>query len=82
MIEYNSCIYQPTGWGRACRFVAMRILKEQKQPSKQPYSVCFLKTIITHTGFSVRILLEKPMMSLPNTTSGPMFENLVGEAKA
>ncbi len=27
--EYNSCFYQPTGWEHVCRFVAMRIPKEQ-----------------------------------------------------
>ncbi len=25
VIEYNECVYQPMGWERACRFVAMRI---------------------------------------------------------
>lgn len=25
--EYNECLYQPQGWGEACRFVAMRIRK-------------------------------------------------------
>ena len=35
-IQFNSCTYQPTGWGVPCRFVAMRILKEQKQHSDQP----------------------------------------------
>ncbi|MBW1696564.1 MAG: transposase [Deltaproteobacteria bacterium] len=45
-IEYNSCIYQPSGWGLACRFVAIS---------------------------SVLILLEKPMMLLPNMTSGSML---------
>ena len=28
--EYNECIYQPTGWEKPCRFVVMRIKKEQK----------------------------------------------------
>ncbi len=32
-IEYNSCTYKPIGWGLECRFVAMRIAKEQKQAS-------------------------------------------------
>ena len=27
--EYNECIYQPLGWEAPCRFVAMRIRKEQ-----------------------------------------------------
>jgi hypothetical protein len=28
--EYNECMYQPIGWDRVCRFVAMRIPKEEK----------------------------------------------------
>jgi hypothetical protein len=27
--EYNECMYQPHGWKKACRFVAMRIRKDQ-----------------------------------------------------
>jgi hypothetical protein len=29
--EYNECRYQPQGWGAPCRFVAMRIRKDQAQ---------------------------------------------------
>lgn len=28
---YNECVYQPTGWNVPCRFVVMRILKEEKE---------------------------------------------------
>ncbi len=28
--EYNECMYQPTGWEKPCRFVVMRIRKDQK----------------------------------------------------
>lgn len=35
-IEYNSCTYQPGGWGQACRFVVMRIPKELKRAWSQP----------------------------------------------
>lgn len=28
--QYNACCYQPQGWQRPCRFVAMRIPKEQR----------------------------------------------------
>jgi len=28
--EYNEVVYQPLGWGKACRFLAMRIPKEKK----------------------------------------------------
>ena len=27
--EYNECVYQPANWERACRFVVMRIRKDQ-----------------------------------------------------
>jgi len=27
--EYNECVYQPVGWEQACRFVVMRIRKDQ-----------------------------------------------------
>ena len=44
-IQYNSCTYKPTGWGIACRFVAMRIPKEEKKPSGQPIQCeLFVKT--------------------------------------
>jgi hypothetical protein len=34
-IEYNSCVYKPIGWGAPCRFVVMRIPKEEaKKPGQ------------------------------------------------
>lgn len=30
-LEYNECLYQPTGWERECRFVVVRIPKDQKE---------------------------------------------------
>jgi len=35
-IQYNSCVYQPIGWTSPCRFVAMRIPKEEDTPPGQP----------------------------------------------
>ncbi|MCP5002412.1 MAG: hypothetical protein GY941_00440 [Planctomycetes bacterium] len=29
-VEYNERMYQPMGWEKACRFVAMRIPKEEE----------------------------------------------------
>ncbi len=29
--EYNSCMHKPAGWGKPCRFVAMRIIKKEKE---------------------------------------------------
>ncbi len=34
--QYNECLYQPMGWEEACRFVAMRIAKEQKGERQLP----------------------------------------------
>lgn len=31
--DYNEAMYEPTGWGQACRFVVMRILKEKDEGS-------------------------------------------------
>jgi len=31
LYEYNECLYQPTGWDQAYRFVVMRIHKEDKE---------------------------------------------------
>lgn len=28
-VEYNECVYQPIGWNQACRFVTMRIPKDE-----------------------------------------------------
>jgi hypothetical protein len=49
-LEYNSFICQPGGWGQPCRFEAMRILKEQKQPSNQLQQGCLV------TGVDILIM--------------------------
>jgi hypothetical protein len=80
-IEYNSCIYQPGDWGQPCRFVAMRIAKEKKRPSKQPQQ-CMLFEDDQYTyrifctnlaGTAHRIIGEYDKRA--------DVENLVGEAK-
>ena len=80
-VEYNSCIYQPTGWGLACRFVAMRILKEQKQPSNQPLQ-CML---FEDDNYTYRIfctdLTGKAHDVISEYDKRADVENLVGEAK-
>ena len=71
-IEYNSCIYQPGGWKQPCRFVVMRIPKEQKKPSNQPQKcVLFEDDKYTYRTF-VRTWPAKPIRSLPSTTNEPM----------
>jgi hypothetical protein len=34
-IQYNEALYQPTGWKTRCRFVAMRIRKDPKEPKNR-----------------------------------------------
>jgi hypothetical protein len=72
-LQYNSCIYQPGGWGRPCRFVAMRILKEQKHASNQPQqSVLFEDDKYTYRIFCTNLAQYDKRADV---------ENLVGEAK-
>ena len=80
-IEYNSCIYQPTGWGCACRFVAMRIGKEIKRGSKQ-----LLQTMLFEDdNYTYRIfctdLARKAHEVIFEYDKRADVENLVGEAK-
>jgi len=81
LIEYNSCLYQPTGWGCACRFVAMRIPKEQKQPSNQPVQCMLFKD----DNYTYRIfctdLAGKAHDVIAEYDKRADVENLVGEAK-
>ncbi|MCP4419608.1 MAG: IS1380 family transposase [Chloroflexi bacterium] len=79
-IEYNSCVYQPIGWGSLCRFVAMRIPKTQSA-SNQPMQCA----LFDDDSYTYRIFCT--------SLSGPAHkvvgqydkradvENLVGEAK-
>jgi len=34
--EYNECLYQPQGWAAPCRFVVMRIPKDQRRDRQLP----------------------------------------------
>ncbi len=80
-IEYNSCIYQPTGWGLACRFVAMRIAKERKKGSKQPIQcVLFEDDNYTYRIFCTD-LSGKANDIIAEYDKRADVENLVGEAK-
>ena len=80
-IEYNSCIYQPGGWGRPCRFVAMRILKEQKHPSPQPQQgMLFENDKYTYRIFCTN-LAGPAHQVIAQYDKRADVENLVGEAK-
>jgi hypothetical protein len=80
-LEYNSCIYQPGGWGRPCRFVAMRILKEQKCPSNQPQqAVLFEDDKYTYRIFCTSLAGQAHQV-IAEYDKRADVENLVGEAK-
>jgi len=80
-IEYNSCFYQPTGWGCICRFVAMRIPKEKKKGTKQALQCILFKD----DDYTYRIfctdLPGKAHEVIAEYDKRADVENLVGEAK-
>ena len=80
-IEYNSCWYQPTGWGQPCRFVVMRIAKALKQPSSQPQQcVLFEDDQYTYRIFCTN-LAGPAHLIIADYDKRADVENLVGEAK-
>jgi hypothetical protein len=80
-IEYNSCTYKPIGWDVECRFVAMRIPKEQKKPSTQPVQCeLFEDARYTYRIFCTT-LNGKAHNVIAEYDKRADVENLVGEAK-
>jgi len=80
-LQYNSCIYQPGGWGQPCRFVAMRILKEQKQASNQPQQgVLFEDDKYIYRIFCTS-LAGPAHRVIAEYDKRADVENLIGEAK-
>ena len=80
-IEFNSCIYQPGGWGQPCRFVAMRIAKEQKKPSTQLQQCpLFEDDNYTYRVFCTN-LAGSAHWIITEYDKRADVENLVGEAK-
>ncbi len=80
-IEYNSCIYTPTRWGVACRFVAMRIPKGQKVPSDQPVQCeLFEDDRYTYRIFCTSLTGQAHKV-IAKYDKRADVENLVGEAK-
>jgi hypothetical protein len=80
-LEYNSCFYQPGRWGQPCRFVVMRILKEQKHPSNQPQQcVLFKDDQYTYRIFCTSLAVPAHQV-IAQYDKRADVENLVGEAK-
>jgi hypothetical protein len=79
--EFNSCIYQPQGWNRPCRFVAMRIPKELKTPSGEPMQYeLFEDGQYTYRIFCTN-LTGKAHKVIAAYDKRADVENLVGESK-
>ena len=80
-IQYNSCTYTPTGWGVACRFVAMRIPKGGKEPSGQPVQCeLFEDDRYTYRIFCTSLSGQAHKV-IGKYDKRADVENLVGEAK-
>jgi hypothetical protein len=80
-IEFNTCTYKPHGWGQACRFVAMRIPKEQMRVSNRPVQCQLFKD----DNYVYRVfctnLAGKAHQVIAEYDKRADVENLVGEAK-
>ena len=80
-IQFNSCTYKPIGWSTACRFVAMRIPKEEKKPSGQPVQcVLFEDDRYTYRIFCTSLTCKAHKV-ITRYDKRADVENLVGEAK-
>jgi len=80
-VEYNSCFYQPGGWGVACRFVVMRIpKKEAKKPGQAVQCVLFEDERYQYRIFCTN-LGGKAHKIISEYDKRADVENLVGEAK-
>jgi hypothetical protein len=79
-IEYNEVMYQPMGWGHACRFVAMRIPKEEVAKSEQ-----IQLKLLEDDRYKYRIFVTcikgRPHMVIEEYDKRADCENLIGEAK-
>lgn len=80
-IQYNNCTYQPNEWGKQCRFVAMRIPKEEKRPKgKHVQCELFEDDRYTYRIFCTS-LTGKAHKVIDKYDKRADVENLVGEAK-
>jgi hypothetical protein len=79
--EYNSTIYQPMGWKKPCRFVAMRIAKEQENLGQRNIQYELFDTDrYTYRIFCTN-LKGKPHKIISQYDKRADVENLIGEAK-
>ena len=80
-VQYNSCMYQPLGWQKPCRFVAMRIPKEVSANGKEPLQYeLFEDDQYTYRIFCTN-LRTKPHKVIAEYDKRADVENLIAEAK-
>lgn len=79
-IEYNECIYRPMGWGQACRFVVMRIPKEEEAREEGTQQMLFKESEYIYRIFVTNIT-RKPHNVIKEYDKRADCENLIGEAK-
>jgi hypothetical protein len=79
-IEYNEVIYQPMGWDYACRFVAMRIPKDEGAKDEK-----IQLELLEDERYKYRIFVTslrgKPHAVIEEYDKRADCENLIGEAK-
>jgi hypothetical protein len=80
-VEYNECLYQPTGWDSPCRFVAMRIPLEEELNEKIDVQLPLLESMKYKYRIFVTDLTRRPHNVIKEYDKRADCENLVGEAK-
>jgi Transposase DDE domain group 1 len=79
VVEYNEVLYQPAGWGEACRFVSMRIPKEVLSGGG-PQLELLEDANYTYRTF-VTDLIQPAHQVIEDYDQRADCENLIGEAK-
>jgi len=80
-IQYNSCLFQPTGWEKACRFVAQRILKDKRRNSSEPVQCELFEDDRYKYRIFVTSLMSKAHQVVEEYDGRAEAEPLIGEAK-
>lgn len=80
-IEFNSCAYQPKGWGAAVRFVVMRIPKEETKPADKQIQCSLFEEDRYKYRIFCTILGGPAHKIIDEYDTRADVENLVGEAK-
>ena len=79
-VEYNECVYQPIGWNQACRFVTMRIPKDEPLEGKDVQRKLFEDDEYIYRIF-VTNMMGKAHNVIEKYDKRADSENLIGEAK-